>query len=96
MVTPKSFNQLNNSKTTTHYEERDQNNFKYVSAPYIKGTTERTNRILKRYDIKFGSKPSNTLNKMLNNCKENKCNNEKTDVYKINCQNCDNFDFVKQ
>ena len=27
---------------------------------------------------------------MLNNCKEKKCNKEKTGVvYKINCQNCD-------
>ena len=38
----------------------------------------------------MGSKPSNTLNKMVNNCKENECNKEKTYVvYKINCQNCD-------
>ena len=74
MATPKSSSIKQFENDEKNLEERDENNFKYVSAPYIKGTTERTNRILKRYDIKLGSKPSNTLNKMLNNCKEKKCN----------------------
>ena len=48
--------------------QREPNNFRYIAVPYIRGTTERTNRTLKKYD-QLGSMPSNTLQKILNNSK---------------------------
>ena len=35
----------------------------------LSGTTQRTNRILNKYDIQLGRKPSNKLQKFLNNRK---------------------------
>ena len=42
-----------------------ENNFKYISAPYIKGTSERVNRILNNFHIRLGHKPTNTLRNKL-------------------------------
>ena len=38
-----------------------ENNSKYIPAPYIQGTSERANKILKNVDIRLGHKPTNIL-----------------------------------
>ena len=63
---------------------------RYVSVPYIKGTSERASRILKKFNIKLGSKPSNTLQNQLGNAKQKRNTKDKSNVvYEIDCENCE-------
>ena len=41
------------------------NKFKYISAPYIKSTSERVNRILNKIDMRLEHKLTNTLRNKL-------------------------------
>ena len=62
----------------------------FVSVLYIKGTYERVQRALSKHNIRLASKPSNTLQRKLNNAKQRKPAPEATTaVYKINCNECD-------
>ena len=38
---------------------------RYIPAPYIKATSERVNKILRPYNLRLGSKPTNTLKSKL-------------------------------
>ena len=59
---------------------------RYVSVPYIKGTYERASRILKKINIKLGSKPSNKLQNQLGNAKQKRNTKDKSNVvYEIDC-----------
>ena len=61
----------------------------YVSVPYIKKTYERVQRALSKHNIRLPSKPSNTLQRKLNNAKQRRPAPETTTaVYKINCYEC--------
>ena len=74
---------------------RDRNNpssnidLKYISAPYIKGCSERVQRILQPHQIKIAHKPSNTIKSKLCHLKDPRVASEKNhSVYKIDCINC--------
>ena len=61
----------------------------YVSTPYIRGTSERISKILRKYDIVLSNKPSNTLFNKFNNLKDPFPNNYETNVvYQLSCDNC--------
>ena len=63
--------------------------YRYVSTPYIRGTSERVSKILRKYDIVLSNKPSNTLFNQFNNLKDPLPNNNKTNVvYQLSCVNC--------
>ena len=82
----KNINSLsNNSQAITQNSDN-----KYISVPYIKGTSERVGKILKNYNIVLSNKASNTLHNKLSNSKEKQAFTDKTDVvYKIDCLDCD-------
>ena len=70
--------------------ENNEVRLRYVSVPYIKGTYERVQRALSKHNIRLASKPSNTLQRKLNNAKQRTPAPETTTaVYKINCNECD-------
>ena len=65
--------------------ENNEVRLRYVSVPYIKGTYERVQRALSKHNIRLASKPSNTLQRKLNNAKQRTPAPETTTaVYKIN------------
>ena len=43
---------------------------RYISAPYIRGTSERVNRIFLKYNIRLGNKPPRTLKNILSKPKD--------------------------
>ena len=60
-----------------------------MSAPYIKGISEKVSRLLQPHNIKLASKSENTLRKKLCNLKDKlPTGNVKNSVYKINCSEC--------
>ena len=60
-----------------------------ITAPYIKGTTERVTRLLKDFNVKVFNRNQNSLRKQLCNIKDKKSNMDKKNViYQLNCQNC--------
>ena len=62
---------------------------RYVPAPYIKATTERVNKILRPYNVRLGSKPTNTLKSKLCILKDKINDEDKTNcVYQISCGEC--------
>ena len=62
---------------------------RYIPAPYIKATTERVNKILRPYNIRLGSKPTNTLKSKLCILKDKINDEDKTNcVYQISCGEC--------
>ena len=62
----------------------------FVSAPYIKGASERISRVLKPFDIKLAHKPRNTLRKQLCHIKDKVVPLDVSGcVYKVNCSDCD-------
>ena len=62
---------------------------KYVSAPYIKGCSERLQRILKPFKIQLAHRSNSTLKSKLCKLKDRRLPIEQKDaVYKIECQNC--------
>ena len=71
------YNQIPNTKPTR------------ISAPYINGTSEKLNRILKPYNIQLASKPSTTLKSKLCNLKDKRSTMEKKNiVYEVPCKQC--------
>ena len=65
-------------------------NTKLVSAPHIKVTTEQFGKILKKYDIRIGSKLSDNLKSHLKADLKDKIPPLQADnvVYKTNCKDC--------
>ena len=64
--------------------------FKYVSAPYIHGTSERVTRILRKHDIKLAHKPTRTLKHELTHLKDKQPAFNKAGLaYKLDCNKCD-------
>ena len=62
---------------------------RYIPAPYIKATTERVNKILRPYNLRLGSKPTNTLKIKLCILKDKISDEDKTNcVYQISCGEC--------
>ena len=63
---------------------------KYYGAPYIRGTSERTARILKKFNITLGFKSTKTVKNIVCKLKDRKNNLEKAGVvYKIECKDCE-------
>ena len=63
---------------------------RHVSVPHIKGTSERDCHILKKINIKLGSKRSNTLQNQLGNAKQKRNTKDKSSVvYEIDCEYCE-------
>jgi hypothetical protein len=61
----------------------------HVSAPYIKGTSERVARILKRHKVELCHKPSRTLRGELCALKDKRNPSDQAGVvYKLSCQDC--------
>ena len=84
---PEKFCNLRNRQS--NHENEGNVQMRYISTPYISGTSERVNKILKKYDIILSNKPSNTLYKKFNNLKDPLPINAKTNVvYQLNCDNC--------
>ena len=66
--------------------------FKFISAPYIRGASERTEKLLKKYDVKLSHKPTRTLSSELCRVKDVRKNHDKAGVvYKIACKSGDAF-----
>ena len=64
-------------------------NFKYVSVPYIKGASERVDKILQRYGYKLGHHLTHTLESKLSKLKDMRPDSDKCGViYKIKCNEC--------
>ena len=60
-----------------------------ITAPYIKGTTERVTRLLKDFNVKIFNRNQNSLRKQLCNLKDKKSNMDKKNViYQVKCQDC--------
>ena len=55
-------------------------NLKYILTPYIKGTSERVNKIFKPFNIKLSNKPTNTLKKSLCHLGDKRTPQEKTNL----------------
>ena len=64
---------------------------KYISTPYIPGTSERVNKILRKFNIVLSNKPSNTLFSQFNKLKDPiPLNSISNVVYQLNCNECNN------
>jgi len=62
---------------------------RYASAPYIKGASERTAKILKSFGIKLSHKSNHSLRSQIVNVKDRRLLNEKTSaIYRIECKDC--------
>ena len=62
---------------------------KYVSIPYIPGTSERISRIFRKHSINVAHKPSVTLKSKLCQIKDKRDVSERAGVvYQISCNNC--------
>ena len=62
---------------------------KYVAAPYIKGTSERMNRVLQRENIVLANKPSTSLKSKLSHLKDPIPPETRNNViYQIPCRDC--------
>ena len=62
---------------------------KYISTPYIPGTSERVNKIPRKFNIVLSNKPYNTLFSQFNKLKDPLPLNSKFSVvYQLNCNNC--------
>ena len=69
--------------------DNEPNDFKYISAPYIRGTSERTARILKKHKIKLAHKPTRSLKSELTHVKDKQLAQNKAGVvYKLDCNEC--------
>jgi len=63
---------------------------KYFKAPYIRGASERVNKLLKPLSIKIVSSSTNTIQKQLKSFKDvREKDNTVGAVYQLDCQNCD-------
>lgn len=66
-------------------------NKKYISTPYIKGASERIQRILKPFDLYLSNSASNTIKSQLIHLKDKVATHDKCGVvYKIDCMDCPN------
>ena len=64
---------------------------KYISTPYIPGTSERVSKIFRKFNIVLSNKPSNTLFSQFNKLKDPIPLNSKSNVvYQLNCNECNN------
>lgn len=75
-----------------HLSLNKKNNIKYqnsstpkVSLPYIKGTTDKTTKILNKHNINVAFTPSNTIRQLFNSVKDPINPNIQKDVYVIPC-----------
>ena len=58
-------NSMNNPRISNC--NKNSNNIKYCSTPYIRGTPERVGKILKKYNIHLSNKPSQSFKNQLYN-----------------------------
>ena len=62
----------------------------YVSAPYIRGTSEKAARVLQKHNIKLCHKPANTIKNQVCFLKDKRNNLDKAGVvYGLGCNECD-------
>ena len=62
---------------------------RYVSAPYIKVSSERVARLLKPFSVKLAHKPSNTIKSQICHMKDRREKLDKSNViYHIKCKDC--------
>ena len=88
---PKRFvnNVIENMKTPTD-ENLSLEKPRYIAAPYIRGTSERANRIFQKYNIRLGNKPPNTLKNILSKPKDKENKSCASSViYELECGDCD-------
>ena len=82
----KCYNLVNNSTEET----KEKGESRYVKVPYIKGTSERLNRILKPVGITLAMKPTNKISARLRSVKDRINKNDRNCVvYRIGCNDCD-------
>ena len=78
-------NEINSSQNSTSK--------KFLPTPYIKGTSERIQKIIKKYNMFLSNSASNTLSRQLISLKDKTSIGEKCGVvYQIKCGDCSNSD----
>ena len=74
-----------------HHHNPHNEPVKYISTPYIPGTSERVSKIFRKFNIVLSNKPSNTLFSQFNKLKDPIPLNSKSNVvYQLNCNECNN------
>jgi hypothetical protein len=86
----KKMKEKNQSKKKNPKSEPSTPSGKLVVLPYVKGLSEATARILKKYDRTVAFKPANTIGQQLFKLKDKADHLKMSDaVYKVGCKNCD-------
>ena len=71
-------------------DHQSQSQKRYISTPYIKGTSERVGKLFSKYDIILSNKSTNSLRSKLSKVKDKRKTSEKIDVvYQIDCNDCE-------
>lgn len=82
-------NKRNNNVNTAQNLNKNSENI-YVSLPYIKNTSERVGRILKKYDINIAHKPTRSLKSEICCLKDHRPVSDRAGVvYRFDCGDCD-------
>ena len=90
IIQKKRISIINPQNTSSSDRDHDNPQLKYISIPYIKGTSERMGRILKQKNIILANRPTNSLKSQLSRLKDPIATDQKTNVvYEIPCRDCD-------
>ena len=85
----KFYRKINNTNVYQRNHSDPQNLPKFISAPYIRGASERIARWLRPDGIILAHKPTNALKSSLSRTKDKMKIEERSDVvYKIPCKDC--------
>ena len=77
-------------RTTNNVTTDESKKIKYISVPYIRGTSERVNKILEPHGIKLGHRTTNSIKSKLPSAKDKRTTMERTGVvYCIQCEDCE-------
>ena len=80
---------LSKLQQQNHQRQLNEEVTKYISVPYIKGCSERVQRILHPHQIRLANKPSTTIRSQVCHLKDAKSASERNHaVYKIDCLDC--------
>ena len=80
---------LSKLQQQNHQRQVNEEVTKYISVPYIKGCSERVQRILHPHQIRLANKPSTTIRSQVCHLKDAKSASERNHaVYKIDCLDC--------
>lgn len=87
---PSKFIYRHNKGSSKEHDENPEPPKGYAVLPYVKGATEKIQRVLHGFKIKSAAKPVSTLKGLLSRPKDPVPQEQKTGViYQIPCQDCD-------